>query len=96
MNSWIDLAAISKILVFGLILGGAVPTVFALGLRLNIAYGGAAESNTGRRRLMVGLSWLLFAVTVVIVMTGVLYISNNFIGHHTGLYLFGTGARHAG
>lgn len=92
MNNWINLAAVSKILIFGLILGGAVPTMFALGVRLNIA---AADGTlTVRHRVLAGLSWLLFALAVVIVLTGVLYIANNFIGHHTGLYLFGTGKHH--
>ncbi|MFV8170950.1 hypothetical protein [Mycolicibacterium peregrinum] len=94
MNNWINLVAVSKILLFGLAVGASVPTLFAIGVRLHIA--GVAEEpvTTARRRLLVGLSWVMFALVLVVVVVGVLYIANNFIGHHTGVYLFGNNAHH--
>ncbi|GAS88646.1 hypothetical protein [Mycolicibacterium brisbanense] len=92
MNHWINLVAVGKILLFGLVLGAAVPTLFALALRLNITATADGRSNSGRARLMVGLSWAIFALVVVVVITGVLFIANNFIGHRTGVYLFGNGS----
>lgn len=94
MSNWINVAAVSKILVFGLVLGGAVPAMFALGVRLNISATEGTGAVSARSRLLTGLSWVLFGLALVIVVTGVLYIANNFIGAHTGLYLFGTGKRH--
>lgn len=94
MNTWINLAAVGKILLYGLAVGASVPTLFAIGVRLHIA--GVAESSAtaGRRRLLVGLSWVMFALVLVVVVVGVLYIANNFIGHHSGVYLFGNNAHH--
>ncbi|WP_019971810.1 hypothetical protein [Mycobacterium sp. 141] len=92
MNEWINFAAVGKILLFGLAIGAAVPTLFALGVRLSTAAaaGPDDQSSAGRRRLLVGLSWTIFGLVLVVVVTGVLFIANNFIGHHTGVYLFGT------
>ncbi|ORA38154.1 hypothetical protein [Mycobacterium aquaticum] len=92
MNHWINLVAVGKILLFGLVLGAAVPTLFALGLRLNITATADGRSDSGRARLMIGLSWAIFALVVVVVITGVLFIANNFIGHRTAVYLFGAPA----
>ncbi|MEV0673583.1 hypothetical protein [Mycobacterium sp. NPDC050441] len=95
MNNWINLVAVGKILLFGLAVGASVPTLFAIGVRLHIA-GDVAEgpAAAGRRRLLLGLSWVMFALVLVVVAAGVLYIANNFIGHHTGVYLFGNNAHH--
>lgn len=89
MNDWINLAAVGKILLFGLAVGASVPTLFAISVRLHIAAGVTdGPSGAGRRRLLTGLSWVMFALVLVVVVTGVLFIANNFIGHHTGVYLF--------
>ncbi|WP_018603951.1 hypothetical protein [Mycobacterium sp. 155] len=90
MNDWINFAAVGKILLFGLVIGAAVPTLFALGVRLGIAATAGPQSSADRRRLLAGLSWVIFGLVLVVVITGVLFIANNFIGHHTGVYLFGT------
>ncbi|BBX88453.1 hypothetical protein H5U98_25825 [Mycolicibacterium boenickei] len=93
MNEWINLAAVGKILLFGLAVGASVPTLFAIGVRLHIAAGVAdGPSDGGRRRLLTGLSRLMFALVLIVVVTGVLFIANNFIGHHTGVYLFNSNA----
>ncbi|WP_135452730.1 hypothetical protein [Mycobacterium sp. DL99] len=93
MSNWINLVAVGKILLFGLAVGASVPTLFAIGVRLHIA-GDVADdaSDVGRRRLLTGLSWVMFALVLVVVVAGVLFIANNFIGHHTGVYLFGGNA----
>lgn len=94
MSNWINLAAVGKILAFGLLVGASVPTLFALGVRLHIANAGAVADGRpdARRRLLVGLSWVIFALVLVVVVAGVLFIANDFIGHHTGVYLFGNKA----
>jgi hypothetical protein len=95
MHNWINLAAVGKILLFGLAVGASVPTMFAIGVRLHIA-GDLADgpSNAGRRRVLVGLSWVMFALVLLVVVAGVLFIANNFVGHHTGVYVFGNNAAH--
>ncbi|MUL81584.1 MULTISPECIES: hypothetical protein [unclassified Mycolicibacterium] len=95
MNNWINLEAVSKILIFGLLAGASVPTLFALGVRLHITNTGEiaeGRPNAARRRLLVGLSWVIFALVLVVVVVGVLFIAKGFIGHHTGVYLFGSKA----
>ena len=95
MTNWINLVAVGKILLFGLVVGTSVPTLFAIGVRLHIASDIAdGPAAAGRRRLLVGLSWAMFALVLVVVAAGVLFIANNFIGHHTGVYLFGDNAHH--
>ncbi|MED5815233.1 hypothetical protein VST63_22975 [Mycolicibacterium sp. 050232] len=95
MSNWINLVAVGKILLFGLAVGASVPTLFAVGVRLHIAAAVPdGPSGTGRRRLLTGLSWVMFALVLVVVVTGVLFIANNFIGHHTGVYVFGNNAQH--
>ena len=94
MNNWINLVAVSKILLFGLAVGASVPTLFAIGVRLHIAGTAVGTVTAARNRLLVGLSWMMFALVLVVVVVGVLYIANNFIGHHTGVYLFGNNAHH--
>ncbi|MFV8228582.1 hypothetical protein [Mycolicibacterium fortuitum] len=94
MNNWINLVAVSKILLFGLAVGASVPTLFAIGVRLHIAGTAEGTVTAARNRLLVGLSWVMFGLVLVVVVVGVLYIANNFIGHHTGVYLFGNNAHH--
>lgn len=46
MNSWIDLNALWKIVVWGLVLGGGLPALFAVGLRLWLEHSPAPVSGT--------------------------------------------------
>lgn len=67
MNSWINLNALWKILVWGLVLGGGLPALFAVGLRLWLENGSAPRSGTtatapGRAGQAVAL--LCFAVVL--------------------------------
>ncbi len=39
--------------------------------------------------MLIALSWVLFALVVVGVVVGVLFVARDFIGHHTGLYILG-------
>jgi hypothetical protein len=92
MTAWINLAAVGKIVLFGLLLGAGLPALFAVGVRLNAegvgaaAHGGAvAQKNP----VLAVLSWLLFALVFMAVTVGVLFIARDFIGQHTGLYILG-------
>jgi hypothetical protein len=92
MSEWFDYTAVMKILVFGLLVGGVLPVVFAVGVRLNakgtgvIDHGGA---EAHRSPALVMLSWLIFSLVLVAVIIGVLFIARDFIGQHTGLYILG-------
>jgi hypothetical protein len=92
MTAWINLAAVGKIVLFGLLVGAGLPALFAVGVRLNAegvgaaAHGGAvAQKNP----VLAVLSWLLFALVFMAVTVGVLFIARDFIGQHTALYILG-------
>lgn len=92
MTAWFNYAAAMKILVFGLVVGAGLPTLFAMGVRINAEGAGLAhpgDTAAKRNPLVLTLSWLIFAVVLVAVTIGVLFIARDFIGHHTGYYILG-------
>lgn len=88
MSAWFNYIAASKILVFGLLVGAALPALFAVGVRLN-AEGVGATGVVRRSPVLVALSWVVFALVLIAVVIGVLFIARDFIGHHTGWYILG-------
>ena len=92
MSGWFNYTAVLQIIVAGLILGAGLPTLFSLGVRLNAeGVGVVAHDGTTphRNSMLVALGWVIFAVVLVAVIVGVLFIARDSIGHHTGLYILG-------
>ena len=92
MTAWINLAAVGKIVLFGLLVGAGLPALFAVGVRLNAeGVGAAAHGGTVAQKnpVLVALSWALFALVLAAVIVGVLFVARDFIGQHTGLYILG-------
>ena len=92
MSAWFNYAAAIKIFVFGLVVGAGLPTLFAMGVRINAEGAGVAHHGDAvaqRNPLVLAVSWLIFAVVLVAVTVGVLFIARDFIGHHTGWYILG-------
>jgi hypothetical protein len=93
VSEWFNYIAAMKILVFGLLMGAGLPALFAIAVRLNAEGAGVAEHGGGtvakRNPTLVAVSWVIFAVVLVAVLIGVLFIARDFIGHQTGLYLLG-------
>ena len=93
MSEWFNYDAAGKILVFGLLVGAALPALFAIGTRVNAAGVGVATSTDGtagpRRALLIALSWTIFTLVVVVAVIGVLFVARDFLGHHFGWYLLG-------
>jgi hypothetical protein len=93
MSAWFKYEAILQIIVAGLIVGAGLPALFSLAVRLNAEGVGVAAHGDGTiakgNPLLVAVSWLIFAMVLTAVIVGVLFIARDFIGHHTGLYLFG-------
>lgn len=93
MSEWFNYTAALKILVFGLLVGAALPALFAIGTRVNAAGVGAPSATDGtvgtRRPLLIALSWTIFLAVLVVVVIGVLFIARDFLGHHFGWYLLG-------
>ncbi|NDJ90900.1 hypothetical protein [Mycolicibacter kumamotonensis] len=93
MSEWFNYAATLKILVFGLLVGGALPALFAVGVRVN-AIGAnvpaaADGSANAKRSVLIALSWAIFLAVLAVVVIGVLFIARDFLGHHFGWYLLG-------
>ena len=92
MTAWINLTAVGKIVLFGLLVGAGLPALFAVGVRLNAeGVGAAAHGGTVAQKnpVLVALSWALFALVLAAVIVGVLFVARDFIGQHTGLYILG-------
>ena len=91
MNGWINPTAIFQILAAGLIVGAGLPALFSLGVRFNAeGVGVTAHGGVMRRSpMLLALSWVLFAVVLIAVIIGVLFIARDFLGHHTGWYILG-------
>ena len=93
MSTWFNYQASLKILVFGLLLGSGLPALFALGVRAGAAGAGVQGSDgtaVGHKNpALTAISWALYALALVAVLIGVLYIARDFIGAHTGMYILG-------
>ena len=92
MSQWFNYTAALKILVFGLLIGAALPALFAVGVRLNAEGAGVTDHGGAvaqKNRMLSALSWVLFGLVLLAVIIGVLFIARDFIGHQTGLYLLG-------
>lgn len=93
MSEWFNYAATLKILVFGLLVGAALPAMFAVATRINVAatsIPAGGEGSVGvRRPLLIAASWAIFLLVLVVVVIGVLFIARDFLGHHFGWYLLG-------
>lgn len=94
MSQWFNYTATLKILVFGLLVGAALPALFAVAMRVNAAGSGitasADEAAVPRRRpLLIALSWVIFLLVLVVVVIGVLFIARDFIANHIGWYILG-------
>lgn len=91
MSNWINTTAVFQILVAGLIVGAGLPALFSVGVRLNAEGAGVAEHGgaTQKSTVSVALSWVIFALVLLAVLVGILFVARDFIGHHTGMYLLG-------
>ena len=93
MSTWFNYQASLKILFFGLVLGSGLPALFALGVRAGAAGAGVVGSDGAavghKNPALTALSWALYAVALVAVIIGVLYVSRDFLGAKTGWYILG-------
>lgn len=90
MSPWFNYAATLKILVLGLLVGAALPALFALGVRLGAAGAGIGADTVARRHpALTVLSWAIFALVLAAVVVGVLFVARDFIANHTGWSILG-------
>ena len=93
MSHWFNYEASLKILIFGLILGSGLPALFALAVKVG-ALGAGVQGSDGaavahKNPALTALSWALYSLALFAVLIGVLYVSRDFLGAHTGWYILG-------
>ncbi|AWB93772.1 hypothetical protein [Aeromicrobium chenweiae] len=92
MDGWLDVGALLKVLVFGIVAGAGLPTLFAAGVRAQAVGAGTVRGQHlagDRRPLVTAVAYLCFATVAAAVVLGVLFVARDFIGHHTGWYVLG-------
>jgi hypothetical protein len=82
MNSWINLSALWRIIVVGLLAGAGLPAIFAFGLRALASGSDAAAEGTDEDRVIGGsptgmaIAGLCFAVVLAAIGYGIYLIVN--------------------
>jgi hypothetical protein len=82
MNSWINLSALWRIVIIGLLAGAGLPALFAVGLRALASGADAAVVGTDQDRVIGGsrpgmaIAGLCFAVVLAAIGYGIYLIVN--------------------
>lgn len=82
MNDWIDLSALAKIVIGGLICGAGLPALFAVGLRLlhlgtPAADGPDSDRIVGTNPAGIAAACVCFAVVLAAIAWGIYLIVNS-------------------
>lgn len=82
-----------QVVAVGLLLGAGLPALFAFGLRLlgsatttTVDESGAV--TTTRKPLAVAAATACFAIVVIAITTGILFVMSDFLDHTFGIHLF--------
>ncbi|MCV7378678.1 hypothetical protein BST11_00820 [Mycobacterium alsense] len=91
-GDWFNYEASLKILVFSMLVGGALPGLFALGLRLHAVGGGHTGNNGGpaqKNPVLLVIAWAIYALVLAVIVLALLYISRDFVAHQLGQAFLG-------
>ncbi|SDU61345.1 hypothetical protein [Gordonia westfalica] len=82
--------AIGKVLIVGLLFGAGLPALFAVGLRMHeqgsdVVLDGSIIKGSPARRV---LSFVIFGVVALVIITALLWITRQTLYFHTGIKLF--------
>ncbi|BBY04189.1 hypothetical protein [Mycobacterium seoulense] len=91
-SDWFNYQASLKILLFSMLAGAALPGLFALGLRFHAVGAGQAGTDGGssqKNPALLAVAWLIYAAVLLVIVFALLYISRDFIAHHTGTAFLG-------
>lgn len=83
--------AIGKVLVVGLAFGAGLPALFAIGLRVQSLANGAVDADgttSGPHPALKPLAYVIFAIVVLVIVVGILWITRQTIYYYTGIKLF--------
>ena len=85
------LISILSVLFVALLLGAGIPIMFAIGVHFEAAAkypSKGSSSSTGSFGVIIG--YLLYALCLVAIIVGLLWLTNDTIAHYTGFDIFGT------
>ncbi|ATL67577.1 hypothetical protein [Nocardia terpenica] len=82
-------ASLGKVTLIALVLGAGLPLIFAVGIRFWSMEPAADAAVTRRDTAARAVAYLCFAVVVLAVVLGILYIAKDFISHTVNVQLFG-------
>ncbi|WP_068277791.1 hypothetical protein [Aldersonia kunmingensis] len=79
-----------QVLAVGIAFGAGGPLMFALGLRFLYAHNGEIAADGTVKRDVRGtiLAGVCFAVVLITVITGILFIMKNFLANDLGIHIF--------
>ncbi|NKY88336.1 hypothetical protein [Nocardia veterana] len=89
-----DLTELWRVTLAALIFGAGLPAIFALGVRLHSIAGDsiagdAPHPSVTRRRAAATVAGLCYAVVLLTVIAGVLFVAKGFLAARLGIHLFG-------
>ncbi|WP_067703089.1 hypothetical protein [Nocardia jejuensis] len=82
-----NLSDLWQVTLAALVFGAGLPTVFAVGIRYRAVVDDGATGST--RQVARAVSALCFAVVMIAVVVGVLFIARNFLATRLGIHLLG-------
>ncbi|WP_433621937.1 hypothetical protein [Nocardia sp. CA-120079] len=83
--------SLGEVTLIAVLLGTGLPVIFATGIRLWSMEPAAADGAGASARNQVAqvVAYLCFAIVIVAVVLGILYIAKDFISHTFDIQLFG-------
>jgi len=81
--------SLGEVTLIAVLLGTGLPVIFATGIRLWSLEPATADGAGGRNQVAQVVAYLCFAIVIVAVVLGILYIAKDFISHTFDIQLFG-------
>ncbi|WP_306363039.1 hypothetical protein [Nocardia sp. CC227C] len=82
-----NLTDLGQVALAAVVFGAGLPAVFAFGIRFRARVDDGADGGT--RAVAQAVSGLCFAVVLIAVVVGVLFIAKGFLASRLGIHLFG-------
>ncbi|WP_063038169.1 hypothetical protein [Nocardia pseudovaccinii] len=81
--------SLGEVTLIAVLLGTGLPVIFATGIRLWSMEPATAGGAGARNQVAQVVAYLCFAIVIVAVVLGILYIAKDFISHTFDIQLFG-------
>ncbi|MEV6334018.1 hypothetical protein AB0M12_04785 [Nocardia vinacea] len=81
--------SLGEVTLIAVLLGTGLPVIFATGIRLWSMEPASADAVGARNQAAQVVAYLCFAIVIIAVILGILYIAKDFISHTFDIQLFG-------